>query len=750
MATTAGRTGAGAATRADDGADALGAVALAPAAPVEAGSRGTWTLTYTAGAHGLDDGGALLVAVRQIADWGPPQTTDPAGDDYVGAATSAGAALRVAYDPRAFIRPWRQGVRVTVEDGHLAPGDTITIVFGDRSGGGGGLRMQTFPERRFALRVLVDCFGSGDYRPLAAQPALQVIAGPAARLVAVGPSAARPGAPTWLLVRALDRWGNPAPTYRGTVALAGPAGVTLPAPYRFRPEDRGVHRFAGLVLRAPATYRLTVADAAAGFVATANPCRCAEPADTGPHTLYWGDPHGQSEETVGTGDVESYWAYLRDVAGADFGAHCGNDFQITTAFFARLREVVRRYHEPGRFVPFLAYEWSGNHAVGGDHNVYFLHDDPARSRIHRSSHWQIPGDPDTATDRASIAALRAEYRGRDDVLLLPHVGGRRARLDTVDDVGQSPLIEIASVHGRFPWFARAALARGLQVGFIAGSDDHTGRPGATPPTSRGLICRGGLTAVYAAALTREALWDALRRRRCYGTTGARIIVAVDADGHPMGDAYTAAGAPRFTVRVAGTAPVERIELRRGLEVLDRYDALAAPPPRWDTATARARLRLTWAGAESRNRRKVTTWDGQLTLDGGHILAAEPYHLDHPAEGITACESQRVSWRSRTSGDEDGVMLEVQLARDALLHLDTPPLRAAFALRDLGAEPLVVDAGGVDRQVTLRWVRADAGPRDVAWSFVDAQPPAGEHAYWVWVVQADGEWAWSSPVFVTVP
>jgi hypothetical protein len=58
-------------------------------------------------------------------------------------------------------------------------------------------------------------------------------------------------------------------------------------------------------------------------------------------------------------------------------------------------------------------------------------------------------------------------------------------------------------------------------------------------------------------------------------------------------------------------------------------------------------------------------------------------------------------------------------------------------------------GGADRQVTLRWVQAAPGPLDVTWLATDPAPLAGEQAYWVWLAQADGEWAWSSPLFVTV-
>src|SRR5690606_14023207 len=142
-----------------------------------------------------------------------------------------------------------------------------------------------------------------------------------------------------------------------------------------------------------------------------------------------------------------------NVAAVDFGAHCGNDFQITPTFFEQLRDIVQRYHEPGRFVSFLSYEWSGNHTAGGDHNVYFLHDDPERAEIHRSGHWLINDTSQIHTDRYPVARLREEFRDRDDVLIIPHIGGRRALVDTIDDTCQTPVIEILSVWGRFPWFA---------------------------------------------------------------------------------------------------------------------------------------------------------------------------------------------------------------------------------------------------------------------------------------------------------
>ena len=66
------------------------------------------------------------------------------------------------------------------------------------------------------------------------------------------------------------------------------------------------------------------------------------------------------------------------------------------------------------------------------------------------------------------------------------------------------------------------------MGVVCHSDDHKGRPGATRPGASSFGAIGGLTCYFMPELTRDALFEALRQRRHYGTTGARIFVDLHA------------------------------------------------------------------------------------------------------------------------------------------------------------------------------------------------------------------------------
>ncbi|GAI33819.1 unnamed protein product, partial [marine sediment metagenome] len=212
-------------------------------------------------------------------------------------------------------------------------------------------------------------------------------------------------------------------------------------------------------------------------------------------------------------------------------------------------KTINSFNEPGRFVTLVGYEWT-TWARSGDKCVYFRAADGP---------FLAPDDPDTNDPEKLWKALKGV-----EALTIPHhpmMGGRTDWRYKNDQFQR--LVEIFSWWGcseeGSEYSVRAALARGHKLGFIGGTDNHFGQPatGRTHPEEG-----AGLAAVYAAELTREAIFDALAARHCYATTGSPIVLEFFVNGRMMGEEISAPenSGSQIIARVAGTEEIERIEL----------------------------------------------------------------------------------------------------------------------------------------------------------------------------------------------
>ena len=724
---------------------------LHPRHLVPAGSLGTWRVTYRVGRYGIDDSGMIRVARRFVSDWGVPQTSDSRAPNYMSISTTGKARVRARYDPKAHVRPWQKAITIYVDDGFLTEGDTVTLTLGDTSDGSPGTTAQTFCEPRFELKVLVDCFGTGVFVELESAGTFEIVSGPASTLKFILPTDTTIGEPFRVSLKVEDQWGNPATTYEGRVQITGADYFeAVPETVAFNRTNEGVCHLEGVYARKEGVHWLEAEAPEGGpdgkaiedsrsridqnLRTTSN--AIAVHRDAPPLRRFWGDLHGQSEETVGSKNVDEYFAFARDKALVDFAGHQGNCFQITRGIWRRIRETVKRHHQPGQFVTFLGYEWSGLTAGGGDRNVYFLGDD---GPLHRCSHWLVEDRSDADTDCYPVTELYERLRGRDDVLIIPHVGGRYANLQYHDPVLE-PLIEICSSWGEFEWLFADALQHGCRVGITCGSDDHKGRPGASYPGSGTFGVRGGLLCIFATELTRAALWDALWKRHCYGTTGERIALEFEADDAMMGDELETSHPPTFRVKVGGTGEIERIELRCGVKCVAVYPNAA------QVIRSERDVRIQWSGVRNKGRERAARWDGFIECDGTTIIGAKGYAFDSPAEGLAEINERRLAWKSVTTGDSDGVILTLHPPDHGTLRLVSEFISFELPLEELKGEPIVYDAGGLGLRVTVERQPQGIG-RHVRAELSDSVLPEIVTPYHVMVLQCDGAKAWSSPIWV---
>ncbi|MCA9688277.1 MAG: DUF3604 domain-containing protein, partial [Myxococcales bacterium] len=274
------------------------------------------------------------------------------------------------------------------------------------------------------------------------------------------------------------------------------------------------------------------------------------------------------------------------------------------------------------------------------------------------------------------------------------------------------------------------------------SDGHKGRPGAEGPGAGQFGIYGGLTCVLAEALTRPSVFAALRARRCYGTTGARVDLDFTVNGQPMGAAIQAEGEVAVRATVRGAAPIEALELYRGRDRLAR-----ARPPAFDRCSDSRRVRLTWGGARIRGRGRRAVWDGVVEVAGARVTRVEPHAFDSPADGVDAWSHDQVTFRSRTTGDLDGLDLWLDQARRGRITLRTGLGELAVDLEALTADGHAREFGGLD--LRARITRYPEAPRDLALSLAHtvALAPGEAAALYVKAIQSDGHMAWSSPIYV---
>lgn len=545
---------------ADDG---QGSVLLRPDGPVVCASLGSWTIDWVAGPSGLDPGDAAVLQVSPFWGWSPPQTGRPGSPGYTTARGPAGVTLRVEEGqvPMTLL--------AHVADGRLGPGDTLRFVYGDTASGGPGSRSRVdmYAEEFEEFLIKTDGNGDGFFAEVPGAPVFRVTPGTPVRLALAAPAVIRPGAALGVGIHGLDAHGNRSPLPPGDVVLeASPlrAGPADPPPGEAvalgsAPVDGTGAALAEVRAPAEGLYRLRATLPAAGLRGAAD-LLLVDPSGTF-EGIRWGDLHCHSALSDGTGSPAELYAFARDVAGLDVCAVTDHDAHglrpLSGAPWERIRAATRAAHDPANFVTLLAYEWTS--WAWGHRNVYYPGEE-----------GEVFAFLDERSDTpAELWDRIAPYGG---VTIPHHPGGGPIAVDwsVPSREERETVVEICSIHGSSEAYGvergiyrpvrghsvRDAFALRHRLGILASGDTHDGHPGHR---SRGAPANG-LAAFRIEELTREAVMEAMATRNVYGTSGARILLATDWDGHRPGEDVPRRPAGGITVRVAAPEPIESVQL----------------------------------------------------------------------------------------------------------------------------------------------------------------------------------------------
>jgi len=394
-------------------------------------------------------------------------------------------------------------------------------------------------------------------------------------------------------VEAWDAHERLSATYKGTVefsltsynltnySLLTNVNATLPNNYTFTGQffgsdiayeirdgkDNGLHAF-DVRINTIGLHYLLVSDSLTKNTYWSNPIIVNNYTDYD-DKIYWGDIHGHSGLSDGSGTPEHYFYYARNVACLDFNALTdhGETAGLLIGGLDYLEKATNEAHEPGVFVTFPGIEWTNTQT--GHYTCIFsgnkLIKEPVMSFMIVPTIQQFWDALEKFTDSTGCKALA-----------LPHHTTKEEYPQdwTLINPKYVKIVEVVSTHGdslfeqRDPYnymgcgdpppeftYGTAimdAFKMGYRMTLYASSDQHDGHPGhslshtnayighqrpwTTWPNRVDLPYPGGLTAVFATNLTRELVFSGLENQRIYATSDhGRPFLNFTINGTRVGD-----------------------------------------------------------------------------------------------------------------------------------------------------------------------------------------------------------------------
>ena len=496
--------------------------------------------------------------------------------------------------------------------------------------------------------------------------------------------------------------------------------------------------------------------------------------------LLWGDVHNHCNVTYGHGDLVDALAAAKEQLDFcsvtphamwpdmphydDPGMQWVMNYHLEA--FKRLRaggydkyiEMMKQWNDPGRFLTFASYECHS---------------------MEHGDHVALCREYDTPlTECASVPDLKEKLRDYKVFVTPHHMGyilGYRGYNWSAwkDDDPQTPFVEMFSRHGlaesdmgdydylhdmgprTYEGSVQYGLEQGHKFGLMCSTDQHAGYPGSYGD---------GRIGVLADTLDKDVIWDGMGRRHIMGVTGDKIKVDFSINGATMGDVIKDPGKREIFVNVEAQNYIDYVDVVKNTRVIARLDGpFVAELPSGDSVRAKVHLDFGWNREE-----EYVHWLGDVSLTGGRILDVQTAFrgaaFTSPQPGETAFKTRvnRVLERSAEhvrlemfssknpntmTPAVQGVVLDVQMPLEERIVAEFNGKRFEHSLRELlqGSKAHFM-RGWLSEAIRFNRAAPQSAFSVGSW-FTDKDAERPTDYYYVRVRQRDGQWAWTSPIWV---
>ena len=472
--------------------------------------------------------------------------------------------------------------------------------------------------------------------------------------------------------------------------------------------------------------------------------------------IWWGDVHNHCNVTYGHGDLVDALAAAREqldfcsvtphAMWPDMPHYDDPGMEWVMNYhreaFARLRrggfekyvQMMREWNAPERFLTFISYECHS---------------------MEHGDHVALCRDYDTPlVECESVPDLKEKLRGRR-VYVTPHhmgyiTGFRGYNWAAFKDGDEmTPFVEMFSRHGlaetdmgdydylhdmgprTYEGSVQYGLEQGHKFGLMCSTDQHAGYPGSYGD---------GRIGVFAPALDKDSLWEAMGKRRVMGVTGDKIKIDFGINGAGCGELIKAPGKRQIFVNVEAQNYIDYVDVVKNTGVVTRLDGpFVAELPQGDVVLSEGRIR-----------------DLQTCFRGAAFTSPQPGETAFKTRvnKVLSKDERNVRLEMYSSKNPNtmtpatqGILLDVEMPLDAMITADFNGKSFSHSLRELLQGSRAHFMRGWLSEA-IRFNRAAPESAFMAGAFfTDDKAERDTDYYYVRVRQRDGQWAWSSPIWV---
>ena len=308
------------------------------------------------------------------------------------------------------------------------------------------------------------------------------------------------------------------------------------------------------------------------------------------YQLVYGNLHEHSESSscwpAGTeGTLHDDYRFGMFSESYDFLGITDHGYTMTEIYWRKNTRIADFYNDPPYFVAMPAMEWTlttgknkelGSVFGSGHYNIVFASSIEARKLIRNKQEVYNVKTPETKNSKLLWEFL---HENKIDCITIPHHPADEVHpVDwSVYDEKYVPIVEMFQCRGNaeYPGCPReinldrhrpnkspkghvnyALEKMKYKMGFIA-SGDHN---------SMGI----GVAALWVKELSREGILEALRNKRCFATTGDKMIIEFKINGSITDIKASKTSAPNLDINIKGQNELDKVEILRNSQVIKSF------------------------------------------------------------------------------------------------------------------------------------------------------------------------------------